>query len=1257
MSARGLGVVSVLVGVLVCLAVSCSSAFAKVGYIQVGSFAPSEAGFGQAYGVGVDNSAGLSKGDVYVSDRGSSTVYEFSSAGLLLGQASVPGVTLGQLSVAEAGAFAGYVYVAGESNGVVYRFAPGLGSSEELVTGLQSPSDVTVDAAGDLFVSEALVLKVLEFNSSGQPVNASGTVVGASENTVANAELFPPSPGQTEELTAVAVDAAGTSLYVSGTDTGSHDFGETIKYALSGGAYVSAGPFGVASIDLGATVASSGDVYIDEFGEVFVYEPSGALIGKTPQASYFFSARGVSVSGETGDLYLASSRIPPTSVVVFEGGQKPAVPTTEADSGLVGSFVTLNGSLAGGETGYYFEYKKGPSCAGGVKTPLVAASGAQQVHVELRELARLSQYSYCLVAVDKYGVESGSSVSFEVGQVQPRVLGESVSSVATRTATVSAQIDPEGSATGYYFEYGRGVSYESRTAQFSAGAGEAPVSVTASLTGLDPGASYHVRVVAVDGVGSNQGADISFATYAATPAGLPDGRVYEMVSPAFNPYDSEVYETTAGLLKTATPFEAAADGNAVVYAGLPGAGGTGSSGSEAEGTVGEQYRATRSAQGGWTQTNVTPTGVGIKNHYVGFSSDLSAGVVPAFPEPPFQATTAISQPISYGYKEFYEINFGEGVFRPFFTTVPPNRRPVATEISNAFAAQYAGASGSFTSYIFQANDALLEGTGEAERELAAATKKEGEIGKEIVKLEAEEYAINHKRAEVESKPPEPGQEIVREEEIARLRAEEGELRQEIRSRIPASDHNELYVFSGGRVSLVNVLPDGKLAVGATFGDQFPQTDGGSNKNLGGVISADGSRIFWTSPKVEPGLYVRVDGSRTLEVSGGHAFATYWGASANGRYAYYAEEGNLWRFDVDSDTREELTGPEAYVRGVIGVNQTGEEGAYVYFMTEGVLTGSEENAEKQAPTREEGAENLYVSEPDPAHPGQHVTRFIAPLGSVDENDWSHPMGERTAGVAPDGRSVVFMAGENLTGHPYSNEGSSEVYDYRVSDARLFCVSCRPQATGGRLTPSASLVFMRRWVSEDGDRVFFESEAPLVLNDVNGARDVYEWELDGTGTCIEVEGCVYLISGGLEATAFFADASMNGSDVFIATRQRLVPEDQNEMADLYDARVNGVRTVTPPACTGTGCQGAPASPPIFATPSSLTFNGVGNFEPPPPVAPAAKAKGLRHSQRLARALAACHRKKRKRQRALCEARAHRSYGARSAGKRASATRRAG
>lgn len=399
----------------------------------------------------------------------------------------------------------------------------------------------------------------------------------------------------------------------------------------------------------------------------------------------------------------------------------------------------------------------------------------------------------------------------------------------------------------------------------------------------------------------------------------------------------------------------------------------------------------------------------------------------------------------------------------------------------------------------------------------------------------------------------------------------------------------------------------------------------------------------------PGIvYVRESGTSTVQVSEGPAL--FWTATPDGRYAFYTESGKLWRFDVENQTRVELAGAEGGMQGVVGINETGQDGAYVYFASHEVLTSAENAAKQQAVA---GQENLYVELGDPTSPDGATIAFIGTVTPADSGDWvaeagqagdwSSFAGERTANVTPDGHALVFTSHNNLTDAPYPDEGSEEVYVYDTRDRSLFCASCRPQASEGFMSTSFSLVHEYRRISEDGDAVFFNSRQPLVAQDVNGAQDVYEWERDGHGDCHESEGCVYLLSGGRESSAYLVDASESGDDVFIVTRQRLTPEDGNEDTDLYDVRVDGARPVIAPQCTGTGCQGTPAPVPIFATPSSVTFNGVGNL--PPAAEPAGKAKPRASTrvQKLARALAACHRMHLLKRRRACETRARERYGA--------------
>jgi hypothetical protein len=283
----------------------------------------------------------------------------------------------------------------------------------------------------------------------------------------------------------------------------------------------------------------------------------------------------------------------------------------------------------------------------------------------------------------------------------------------------------------------------------------------------------------------------------------------------------------------------------------------------------------------------------------------------------------------------------------------------------------------------------------------------------------------------------------------------------------------------------------------------------------------------------------------------------------------------------------------------------EDASYVYFVADGVL----------GPGAVAGRSNLYL---------RHgaTTAFITTLASSAEEDsggdlyafrefgdWRPSLGDRTAEATPDGHALTFMSVRSLTGYDNRNqEGRSlfEVYVYDAISGKLSCASCSP--SGERPTSSGTAAgylpvsdeastYQLRLISEDGGRVLFQSAVPLVPQDVNGKDDVYEWESDGTGSCRLSSGCIYLLSDGAgKNPSFLLDASANGSDVFMETSAQLVRQDENEIYDVYDVRIGVETPPSPPECTGSGCQGLPGAPPIFATPSSVTYNGVGNFAPP-------------------------------------------------------------
>lgn len=80
------------------------------------------------------------------------------------------------------------------------------------------------------------------------------------------------------------------------------------------------------------------------------------------------------------------------------------------------------------------------------------------------------------------------------------------------SATLTGLVNPKGSQTSYYFQYGPTRSYGGQTPIADAGAGSGSVSVTAALTGLQPLTAYHYRLVAVSSAGTTMGNDRTFQT-------------------------------------------------------------------------------------------------------------------------------------------------------------------------------------------------------------------------------------------------------------------------------------------------------------------------------------------------------------------------------------------------------------------------------------------------------------------------------------------------------------------------------------------------------------------------------------------------------------------------------------------------------------------------------------------------------------------------------------------------------------------------
>jgi len=724
----------------------------------------------------------------------------------------------------------------------------------------------------------------------------------------------------------------------------------------------------------------------------------------------------------------------------------------------------------------------------------------------------------------------------------PTIENESISKAGTSSVTLRATVEAFGVLSSYHYEYGPTTAYGSTTRVVSLGAPTARVGAPAQVEGLQPGTLYHFRIVVESEEGVVQGSDATFSTFPQLAAGLPDGRGYEMVTPVANE-GNELYVPTGANQET----EEAIQTHYPVRAAADGhaiayVGEPNAEGNGSEGTTkGNEFIASRSPRGGWVQHDIQPSGF-ASPFYLSFSEDLSSSVL--------FSTEPLSSGVPPKYENLYVRDNATGALQVLSKVTPPNRPLKEGNSGFGAAGPYGPSENAFGYFYAGASRDFKHLFFEANDALTANAVDGGER------------------------------------------------------------ENNLYESTEGTLRLVNVLPDGKADPNASFG--APPEGNEEGENTANVISTDGSRVFWTDLNTGS-LYVRENGTSTVLVA---EHATFQTASTDGSRVFYVKGGDLYEDDLAGGVTTDLT-PAGEVLGVAG---SSDDGSYVYVVAKGSL----------APGATVERPNLYL-----LHSG--ITTFIATIAyfafegeplyspSVTFNGWSPNVGHRTAEATPDGRALVFMSRLSLTGYDDLDEEGGrtpQVYVYEADTGRLSCVSCSPSGeppsssilntSGGRIYPHGNLAvsafndtFQVRSISEDGSRVFFESTMPLVAQDVNDRTDVYEWERDGSEDCHLSNGCVYLLSGGVsKAASYLLDASSDGSDVFLMTREKLVEQDQGELYDVYDARVGAEVPPTPSACSGSGCQGVPEAPPVFATPSSVTFAGVGNF--PAPSKSAVKAK---------------------------------------------------
>ena len=157
------------------------------------------------------------------------------------------------------------------------------------------------------------------------------------------------------------------------------------------------------------------------------------------------------------------------------------------------------------------------------------------------------------------------------------------------------------------------------------------------------------------------------------------------------------------------------------------------------------------------------------------------------------------------------------------------------------------------------------------------------------------------------------------------------------------------------------------------------------------------------------------------------------------------------------------------------------------------------------------------------------------------------------------------------------------------------------------------------------IIFTTAEPLQPEgDVNEAPDVYLWH-DGTVSMVSDGHSPRGVDVGSKGATNWPAISATGSDVFFTTETELVPQDTDDLQDLYDARVLGgiAQPLGPEACSGESCLSKIDLPEPFGPAGSIGFTGAGNLTPAAAASAQAKASGAAHASVRPRARASVRR----------------------------------
>lgn len=962
-----------------------------------------------------------------------------------------------------------------------------------------APNAIAVDeATGQVYVVDKGNNRVEIFNASGSEFqgefNGSGLLPNEGKAAGSGGGAEEIETGKFDEPEAIAVDNDPASpsfkdVYVA--DTNGHvetkEAPPVIDKFSPSGEYIgqiTRNPDGISSEEgfkkiRGVSVDPGGEVWVEEQNLGLPLFAQGAANYTNEVTNKWIAFR----SSESGQLSVAAPGFAVDSAHNFyvhntfgNGDRLDKFSEAGGESGLLSDEVdeeppTAVGVEAGSNEVYIAHQSNvhrvdasnvSPEKPNAISQETLAAPGTPHYDGVAVNAATLTVYAADAQAnrVDVFAPEGPKPPTVQPGST-------TVSDVSASSASFAAEVNPRSEpgekATSYHFEYGPCASAascpespyteNSPVPDAALSANYEPDPISAHPQDLLAHTVYHVRVFAKNALGETRGEEAIFTTQGTGAQPLPDGRRFELVSPPDKRGAILFPIVGSGIV------QAAANGDAISYlANAP----TESGPAGFSQTV--QILSRRVFPSWLSEDIATPheatvgVSLGGNGEYHFFAEDLSSAIVQ--PVGPF--TRAISAQASER-TAYLRRNFPPGdptdpcsafCFQPLVSGCPGEGEPCAKAVEEV------------------AN--VPEGTKFGEEEEGKCTSVCGPLFLGA-SADASLVLLSSSTALSEGAP-------------------EGE-------------GGSLYEWSGGRLSLVSVLPGGQASAPQSRPAPGFLNENGTIRIARHSVSSDGSRIVWSAGelngKKEPTgnrhLYLRRTSGEATTIQldkpeaacsaknecKGSANPIFQTASADDSRIFFTDSQPLTRSSGRSDLYEceveeaeegqlscalsDLTplGASKEEAGVIGLAAgAAEDGSAIYFTANGKLSKGANEQGKEAVAGDckgDTISEVLESEIAPQRCNLYVhaggqTRLVAVLSGADFPDWS--LRERkgltglTARVSPSGRHLAFMSRLPLTKYDNRDAASGKpdeevfLYDSSANSGQgaLVCASCDP--SGGR-----------------------------------------------------------------------------------------------------------------------------------------------------------------------------------------------------------------